>query len=113
MKKEGKLMSWQDLNLTWHYVEKWAAEKPAAEALVYEKERLTWSDFRKKMDMAASAYMEIGIDKGDRIASGSRHVSSADETARVLQYPLQQPALSGFLRRFRAENHARSAFGNM
>ena len=61
-------MNWQDLNLIWHYVEKWAAEKPAAEALVYGKERLTWADFKKKMDKIASAYLEIGLDKGDRIA---------------------------------------------
>jgi acyl-CoA synthetase (AMP-forming)/AMP-acid ligase II len=61
-------MTWQDLNLTWHYVEKWAAEKPTAEALVYEKERLTWADFKKKMDLTASAFLEIGIEKGDRIA---------------------------------------------
>ena len=28
-------MGWKDLNLTWHYVEKWAEAKPAAEALVF------------------------------------------------------------------------------
>ena len=61
-------MSWQDLNLTWHYVEKWAAEKPAAEALVYETERLIWSEFKNKMERTASAFLEAGVEKGDRIA---------------------------------------------
>ncbi|MHB8092204.1 MAG: class I adenylate-forming enzyme family protein [Syntrophales bacterium] len=61
-------MSWQDLNLTWHYVEKWAEEKPVAEALIYEEERLTWADFKKRMDQIARAYLEIGLQKGEKVA---------------------------------------------
>jgi len=61
-------MPWNDLNLTWHYVEKWAQAKPSAEALVFGEERLTWADFKDRMDRIARAYLEIGVEKGDRIA---------------------------------------------
>ena len=61
-------MDWKKLNLTWHYVEKWAEETPEAEALVFEQTRLTWSDFKKKMDLTAKAFLEAGVGKGDRIA---------------------------------------------
>lgn len=61
-------MGWKDLDLTWHYVEKWAEKKPAVEALVFGNERLTWGDFKDRMDRAAKAYLEIGVEKGDRIA---------------------------------------------
>jgi acyl-coenzyme A synthetase/AMP-(fatty) acid ligase len=61
-------MSWKPLNLTWHYVEKWADKKPDTEAMVFEDERLTWGDFKEEMDSIAKAYLEIGVEKGDRIA---------------------------------------------
>lgn len=61
-------MSWEDLSLTWHYVEKWADKKPEVEALVFEEERLSWKDFKKEMDDIAKAYLEVGVKKGDRIA---------------------------------------------
>src|SRR5512136_1986319 len=55
-------------NQTWQYVEKWAAARPDAEALVFGEEKLTWRDFKNRMDSIARAYLEIGIEKGDRIA---------------------------------------------
>ncbi|HOD27923.1 MAG TPA: class I adenylate-forming enzyme family protein [Syntrophales bacterium] len=61
-------MGWQDLNLTWHYVEKWAQAKPGAETLVFGDERLSWGDFKERMDRIARAYLAIGVGKGDRIA---------------------------------------------
>ena len=61
-------MTWKDLNQTWHYVEKWAHVKPEAEALVFEDERVTWSGFKTGMDQAAKAFLEAGVQKGDRIA---------------------------------------------
>ncbi len=61
-------MGWKDLNLTWHYVEKWAEAKPAAEALVFGEERLNWGDFKMEMDRIAKAYLAIGVERGDRIA---------------------------------------------
>ncbi|MEW6185998.1 MAG: class I adenylate-forming enzyme family protein [Thermodesulfobacteriota bacterium] len=61
-------MDWSKLNLTWHYVEKWAAEKPQAEALVFDQERLTWADFHLRMNRIARAYLAAGVQKGDRVA---------------------------------------------
>jgi acyl-CoA synthetase (AMP-forming)/AMP-acid ligase II len=61
-------MTWKALDQTWHYVEKWAVEHPDKEALVFGEERLTWMDFKKKMDLIAKAYLDIGVQKGDRIA---------------------------------------------
>ncbi|MBW2596080.1 MAG: acyl--CoA ligase [Deltaproteobacteria bacterium] len=61
-------MSWKTLNLTWHYVEKWADKKPGVEVMVFEDERLTWGDFKKEMDSLARAYLEVGVEKGDRVA---------------------------------------------
>lgn len=61
-------MTWRDMNLTWHWVEKWADQKPDSEALVFEDQRLTWRQFKDHMDLAAKALLEAGIAKGDRVA---------------------------------------------
>ncbi len=61
-------MSWNKLDLTWHYVEKWAAETPGSEALVFGGERKSWLDFKNEMDLVAKAYIAAGVEKGDRVA---------------------------------------------
>jgi acyl-CoA synthetase (AMP-forming)/AMP-acid ligase II len=61
-------LKWQRLTQTWHYVEKWAESKPEAEALVFQDERLTWADFKNRMDLIAKAFLELGVEKGDRVA---------------------------------------------
>jgi len=61
-------MTWKKLNQTWHYVEKWASERPDADALVFGDETLTWRAFKKQMDDVAMAYLEAGIGKGDCVA---------------------------------------------
>ncbi|MFC1474872.1 class I adenylate-forming enzyme family protein [bacterium] len=61
-------MTWEKLNNTWHYVEKWAAEKPDAECLVHDEVRLTWREFKEKMDRAVKAFIKAGVEKGDRVA---------------------------------------------
>ena len=57
-------MDWKKLELTWQYVEKWAAETPDAEALVFEETRLSWADFKRNMDLVAKAFMEAGSSPG-------------------------------------------------
>ncbi len=61
-------MTWRTLDQTWHYIEKWADETPAAEALVFGNERLDWKTVKSEMDLIALAYLEIGVQKGDRVA---------------------------------------------
>jgi acyl-CoA synthetase (AMP-forming)/AMP-acid ligase II len=61
-------MGWKELNRTWHYVEKWAEERPDAEAMVFGDQRITWSQFKDQMDRIARAYLEIGVERGDRVA---------------------------------------------
>ena len=61
-------MTWEKLNQTWHYVEKWAQARPDADALVFGDEKLTWREFAGQMDAVALAFLEAGIEKGDRIA---------------------------------------------
>lgn len=61
-------MTWERLDQTWHFVEKWANERPDADALIFGDEKLTWRAFASQMDAVARAYLEIGIEKGDRIA---------------------------------------------
>ena len=61
-------MNWKRLTQTWQYVEKWAEIKPSAEALVFQDERLTWGDVKNRLDMIAKAFIEIGVEKGDRVA---------------------------------------------
>jgi len=61
-------MTWKNLNQTWHYVEKWANATPDADALVFGDEKLSWREFADRMDAVARAFLEIGIEKGDRVA---------------------------------------------
>ncbi|KAA3656170.1 MAG: long-chain fatty acid--CoA ligase [Calditrichaeota bacterium] len=61
-------MSWKNLNQTWHFVEKWADKTPNAEALVSQDEHLSWRDFKSEMDNVALAFLEIGVQRGDRVA---------------------------------------------
>ncbi|MCB2185315.1 MAG: acyl--CoA ligase [Deltaproteobacteria bacterium] len=62
-------MAWQRLELIWHYLEKWAAERPTAEAVVFENTRLTWGQLKEKVDQTAQAFLELGVRQGDRVAT--------------------------------------------
>jgi len=61
-------MGWESLTHTWHYVENWAQKRPDEEALVFETDRLSWKDFKNEMDAIAKSLLEIGVEKGDRVA---------------------------------------------
>lgn len=54
--------------LTWKYVDKWAAAKPDAECVAFEDERLTWRQFADRVDKTARAFIAAGVAKGDRVA---------------------------------------------
>ncbi len=57
-----------DLSLPWHYIEKWARTQPQAEALAFNDDRISWEEFGALVDKTAKAFLELGIDKGDRVA---------------------------------------------
>ena len=57
-----------EVSLLWHCVERWAAEKPDAEALVFGDRRVTWKELSTEIDRAARAFLEAGVAKGDRVA---------------------------------------------
>ncbi|MDZ4857484.1 MAG: AMP-binding protein [Candidatus Hydrogenedentes bacterium] len=65
-KREGGLMDEQ--KLTWQFVEKWANQKPEAEAIVFEKQRVTYAQFRDAVDDTARAFLDAGVKRGDRVA---------------------------------------------
>ncbi len=46
---------------------KWAAEKPDKEALVFRERRITWKELNDLTDRLATAYIKMGLKKGDRI----------------------------------------------
>jgi len=54
--------------LLWQYVDYWARQKPQAEALVFGERRITWKQFNEQVDRCARAFLELGVQKGDRIA---------------------------------------------
>lgn len=61
-------MNPEDPTLLWHYVEYWAKQKPEAEAFVCGNTRVSWAQFRDQVDLTAKAFMELGVEPGDRIA---------------------------------------------
>lgn len=56
------------MDLLWHYVDRWARRKPDEEAIVFGDERVSWHEFKERVDRLAKGFLEIGIEKGDRIA---------------------------------------------
>lgn len=58
----------RDIKLLWQAVDHWAAVKPDAEALVFGERRLTWREFKESVDKAARAFVQAGIEPGDRVA---------------------------------------------
>lgn len=61
-------MSLPNEMLLWQHVDRWAQAKPDAEALVFGDLRISWREFQQKVDQTAAAFIELGIQRGDRIA---------------------------------------------
>src|SRR5690348_13687059 len=52
-----------------HELVHWSAERfPDSEALVYKKNRISYSMLAREMDLAKNALIELGIDRGERVA---------------------------------------------
>lgn len=54
--------------LLWQYVQHWAEIKPEAEALVFGERRVNWREFQAQVDRTATALLELGVQRGDRVA---------------------------------------------
>ena len=61
-------MSEQHHALLWQYVEKWATLRPDAEAIVFGDDRITWRAFHHRVESTAKLLLELGVNKGDRVA---------------------------------------------
>jgi acyl-CoA synthetase (AMP-forming)/AMP-acid ligase II len=56
-------------SLLWQYVHHWAQQKPDAEAMVFNDRRVNpGASFKEKVDLTAAAFIELGVQRGDRIA---------------------------------------------
>lgn len=56
------------MDFTWQYVDKWANETPDNEAIVFGDRRLTWKEVGEQVDDCAKALLELGVERGDRVA---------------------------------------------
>ncbi|HPO16341.1 MAG TPA: AMP-binding protein [Candidatus Hydrogenedentes bacterium] len=61
-------MNTKPLQRLWQYVEYWAKQKPHAEALVFGEQRMSWAEFNEQVDHCARAFLELGVQKGERVA---------------------------------------------
>ncbi len=61
-------MIWRGLTQTWHFCRKVGGGATRREAIVFNDERLSWGDFKRDMDQVARAYLDMGVERGDRVA---------------------------------------------
>lgn len=54
--------------LLWQSVAHWADTRPDAEAIVFGERRMSWREFNDAVDRTAAAFLELGVQRGDRIA---------------------------------------------
>jgi acyl-CoA synthetase (AMP-forming)/AMP-acid ligase II len=57
-----------DFQLLWEYAAHWGAARPNAEAQVFGDRRMTWGEFAEAVDRTAKAFLDLGVQRGDRIA---------------------------------------------
>jgi acyl-CoA synthetase (AMP-forming)/AMP-acid ligase II len=53
--------------LIWHYLKKWAEERPDKEALIFGEKRVTFRQFYDTTVRTAKLLLSLGVKKGDRI----------------------------------------------
>lgn len=49
------------------YLDRWAEERPDAEALVFGESRVTYSQYLKEAERFAAGLLALGVEKGDRV----------------------------------------------
>ncbi len=53
--------------LIWHYLRRWAEQKPDEVALVFEDRRVTFGEFYERVRRVAKLLLELGVERGDRV----------------------------------------------
>ncbi len=53
--------------LLWHYLRRWAKERPDKEALIFGEKRISYGEFYDKTLRTAKLMLELGVKKGDRV----------------------------------------------
>ena len=64
----GKRIMDKYAKLLWHYVDKWALERPDAEAIVFGAHRMTWAQLADAVNRTARALLALGVKKGECVA---------------------------------------------
>ncbi len=62
-------MKREDAQFMWHFVDYWAGVDPSMPALRDETRTVTWGEFRIDTENLARAFIDMGITKGDTIAT--------------------------------------------
>jgi len=58
----------EDCPLVWHYLRKWAEDRPEAEALVFGDRRIDFKTYYDRTCRVARLLLELGVKRGDRVA---------------------------------------------
>lgn len=61
-------MSDTEERFLWQAVTRWARATPNSEAIVFGDTRMSWKEFAREVDLAAAAFVELGVRPGDRVA---------------------------------------------
>lgn len=62
-------MEFPKYDFFWQYVEHWAGIDADVTALRYDNQTVTWGDFEQQTDNLADAFLDMGIGKGDIVAT--------------------------------------------
>jgi len=68
-------------------IQRHARYRPAHTAVVFEKERLTYRQFYERVNRLGNALLAMGLQKGDKIATGRSGRARAQDDGRLLQAP--------------------------
>jgi fatty-acyl-CoA synthase len=49
------------------WVSGWARLRPAAPAIIFDEQTITWADYDEQVDRWATALREVGVERGDRV----------------------------------------------
>jgi len=53
--------------LVFEYLEKWAAERPDREAIIYGDRRINYADHKREVERVARGMLKLGVKRGDKV----------------------------------------------